>query len=65
MALGLLVSCNTAIEDDMVADEERSTAEEDAQDPVLQMRGVGKKIWSPEGGDAFIACERCEFDSDR
>ena len=27
-------------------------------DPVLQMRGVGKEIWTEEGGDAFIERER-------
>jgi hypothetical protein len=32
----------------------------DDEDPVLQMWGVGKEIWAPEGGDAFIARERRE-----
>jgi hypothetical protein len=27
-------------------------------DPVLQMRGVGKEIWADEGGDGFVARER-------
>jgi hypothetical protein len=34
----------------------------DEDDPVLQMWGVGKEIWEEEGGDAFIARERAEFD---
>lgn len=25
------------------------------EDPVLQMRGVGKELWADEGGDAFVA----------
>jgi 3-methyladenine DNA glycosylase AlkD len=32
-------------------------------DPVLQMRGVGKEIWANEGGDALIARERASWDS--
>jgi hypothetical protein len=29
-----------------------------ASDPVLAMLGVGHELWSPEGGDAFVARER-------
>jgi hypothetical protein len=34
----------------------------DEDDPVLQMWGVGKELWEPEGGDAYIAAERAEMD---
>jgi hypothetical protein len=40
----------------------RTAPLDDADDPVLQMWGVGKEIWADEGGDAFIARERAEFD---
>ena len=36
----------------------------DDDDPVLQRWGVGKEIWAPEGGDAFIARERREWDEE-
>lgn len=39
-------------------------ASTDEDDPVLQMWGVGKEIWAPEGGDAFIARERAEWDQE-
>lgn len=28
--------------------------DKDKDDPVLQMRGVGKEIWADMGGDAFV-----------
>jgi len=37
------------------------TAEDD---PVLQMWGVGKEIWTDEGGDEFIAKERASLDKE-
>ena len=36
----------------------RSVRSVEENDPVLQMRGVGKEIWADEGGDAFVARER-------
>ena len=42
----------------------KSADSSNEDDPVLQMWGVGKEIWGEEGGDAFIARERAEFDKE-
>jgi len=39
----------------------RSDRSVEENDPVLQMRGVGKEIWADEGGDAFVARERAAW----
>jgi hypothetical protein len=31
-----------------------------AGDPVLSMRGVGKRLWEQEPGDRFVECLRSE-----
>jgi hypothetical protein len=33
-----------------------------ATDPILALRGLGKELWIPEGGDQFVARLRAEED---
>ena len=35
----------------------------DEEDPILQLRGLGKDLWAEEGGgDAYVARERAAWD---
>ena len=40
----------------------RAAQLEERDDPILQMRGVGKEIWADEGADAYVARERAGWD---